>query len=290
VLASFQRGSAAMARIDEVRESAREPVTVLPPAPAVPARFRGAVSVRSLTFAYPGASRNALSDVSVDVPAGTTLGIVGPVGSGKSTLVSLLARLYDVPPGAVFLDGIDVDAVPLPALRAAFAFVPQDAFLFSDTLRANLEFAAAGAVAPERAPRAAAAAGLEEDLAAFPKGLDTVVGERGMTLSGGQRQRATLARALLSEASVLVLDDALSAVDTRTEARILDGLRDARRGRTAIVVAHRLSTIRDADRILVLDAGRVVESGTHATLVAGGGWYARTWNQQRLSAEIEDLA
>ena len=290
VLASFQRASAAMARLDEVCLQPEEPSTTLAPSPALPARFRGALATRGLTFAYPGTARLALEDVTVDVPAGSTLALVGPVGSGKSTLAGLFARLYDVPAGTVLLDGHDVDAIPLSRLRSAFAFVPQDGFLFSETLRENLAFGAREAPTPERVARAAHDAGLEDDLALFPLGLDTVVGERGVTLSGGQRQRATLARALLSDAPVLVLDDALSAVDTRTEARILDRLREARRGRTAVIVAHRLSTIRDADRIVVLDAGRVVESGTHEELARAGGWYERTWRLQRLSAEIEELA
>ena len=292
VLASFQRAAGAMQRLDEILLEPPEGASDAadPGSSALGARPRGEVEVRGLTFTYPGAERPALSDVSVRVPAGSTLALVGPIGGGKTTLVSLLARLYPVPDGTVFLDGVDVNRVPLDRLRAAFAFVPQDAFLFSESLRENLAYGVRGDPGPERLEAAAWAAGLDADLSSLPKGLATVVGERGLTLSGGQKQRATIARALVSEGSVLVLDDALSAVDTRTEAAILDRWRTARRGRTAIVVAHRLSTVRDADQVLVLDAGRVVERGTHESLVRAGGWYARTYGLQRLHAEIESLS
>jgi ATP-binding cassette subfamily B protein len=229
VLASFQRASAAMGRLDELFATPKEPATTLPAA-TPPARWRGELELRHLSFTYPGAHRPALDDVSVRVPAGTTLAVVGPVGSGKSTLVGLLARLRDVPPGTVFLDGLDVDAVPVDALRAAFAYVPQDGFLFSASVRDNVAY---GRATPpdDAAVRAALdAAGLASDLERMPEGMATVVGERGITLSGGQRQRVAIARALVTDAPVLVVDDALSAVDTRTEARILDGLRRARSG------------------------------------------------------------
>jgi ATP-binding cassette subfamily B protein len=289
VLASFQRASAAMQRIDEVLAEPVEAETRGGPAAAFPARPRGEIEVRGLDFAYPGSARRALSGVSLRVPAGGTLAVVGPVGSGKTTLLSLLARLHDVPEGTVFLDGVDVNRVPLPRLRASFAFVPQDGFLFSATLRENLAYGVRGEPDPARLERAARAAGLEDDLHSLPHGLDTVVGERGVTLSGGQKQRATIARALATDGAVLVIDDALSAVDTRTEERILEGLASERRGRTTVLSAHRLSTVRTADRIVVLDAGRVVESGSHEDLVLAGGWYARTWRLQRLHAEIEAL-
>lgn len=287
VLASFQRAAGAMQRIDEVLSEPTEAEVRGEAAGSVPARFSGDVEIRGLTFAYHGSTRPAVSDVSVRAPAGSTLAVVGPVGSGKSTLVSLLARLYEPPAGTVFVDGIDVTAIPLPRLRAALSFVPQDAFLFSDTIRANLAYGVREEPDSARVEGVAKAAGLSSDLATFSRGLDTVVGERGITLSGGQKQRATIARALLADGAILVLDDALSAVDTRTEEAILSGLETERRGRTTIVVAHRLSSVRRADRILVLDAGKVVESGTHDELVASGGWYARTWRLQRLHAEIE---
>ncbi len=288
-LASFQRASAAMGRIEEILKAPRE--ADIEPSDAGPvARSASGISIRGLTFRYPGVARAALENLSIEVPEGSTLAVVGPVASGKTTLVALLARLYDPPEGTVFIGGIDVRGFPLRELRGRLAVVPQDGFLFSDTIRANLEVGVHGAIDPARVERAAQAAGLADDLAAFPNGLDTIVGERGITLSGGQKQRATIARALLSDAPILVIDDALSAVDTRTEARILDGLRRERVGRTALLTAHRLSTIRDADQIIVLDGGHVAERGTHDELLAHGGWYARTWRLQRLHAEIEELA
>ncbi len=289
VVSAFQRSAAAMERIDEIFDVPDEP-TVLAEPGVEPDRFRGGLAVEGLTFRHGGAARDALQDVSFRIEPGQTLGLVGPVGSGKSTLLALLTRTYDPPAGAIHLDGHDIARVPVDDLRAAFAVVPQDAFLFSTTIERNLAYAVDGTLDPARARGALALAGLESDLEGFPKGLDTVVGERGLQLSGGQKQRVTIARALLREAPVLVLDDCLSAVDTHTEARILEGLRTEMRRRTAIVVAHRLSTVRNADRIVVLDAGRVIETGTHDELIEAGGWYAETYAQQRLEAELEDLA
>jgi ATP-binding cassette subfamily B protein len=286
VVSAIQRANAAIARIDEVFRTPVESAVTTEPA-AAPAAFRGRIEVTDLTFRYAGAATAALEGVSLGVPAGGTLALVGPVGSGKSTVLRLLTRSYEPPPGSIRLDGFDVTAVALERLRAAFAVVPQDPFLFSTTVLENLAYGAPEGVTPEKALAAAHVAGLDRDLADLPRGLDTLVGERGVTLSGGQKQRATLARALLRDAPVLLLDDALSSVDTETEARILARLQQTLRGRTVVVVAHRLSTIRHADAIVVLDAGRVAETGTHEELLARGAWYARTYAHQRLEARLE---
>ncbi|MDJ0521220.1 MAG: ABC transporter ATP-binding protein [Planctomycetota bacterium] len=289
VVSALQRSAAAMERIDEIFDRPAETSVATEPA-VVPELTRGAIRVSNLTFQHEASARPALEGVSFEIEAGSTCALVGPVGAGKSTLLSLLTREYEPPSGAIALDDVDITSIPLQRLRSAFAVVPQDAFLFSTTLHANLEYAVDGELTAARAREVLRIAGLDEELTGFPKGLDTVVGERGLQLSGGQKQRTTVARALLREAPVLLLDDCLSAVDTQTEARILDALREAMRRRTAIVVAHRLSTVRDANLIVVLDAGRVVEMGTHADLVKAGGWYAETYAEQRLEAELEGLA
>jgi ATP-binding cassette subfamily B protein len=233
---------------------------------------------------------------------GETLAIVGPTGSGKSTLISLLPRLYEPPRGTVFVDGVDVRDIPLLDLRGAIGFVAQEPFLFSDTLGANIALGLPNAdeddparagpsrleaeVAPGVA-EAAAIARLDKDVQGFPQGFGTLVGERGITLSGGQKQRAALARALATDPRILVLDDALSAVDTYTEEEILSRLRSVLRQRTSVIVSHRISTVREADQIIVLDAGRIVERGRHDELVALGGAYAELYRKQLLEEELE---
>ena len=248
--------------------------------------IRGAIEFRNLTFHY--GDREVLSDVSFFVNAGETVAIVGATGSGKSTLVNLLPRLQNPPRGTVFVDGHDVRDIPLSVLRGVIGFVPQEPFLFSDTLSDNVAFGVPGLKeeAPERIAAAASVAQLDKDVRDFPQGYGTMVGERGITLSGGQKQRTAIARAVVTDAPILILDDALSAVDTYTEEEILSRLRAVMRDRTAILISHRVSTVRDADQIVVLDRGRVVEKGTHDELIRRGGHYAELYKKQLLEEEL----
>jgi ATP-binding cassette subfamily B protein len=285
VFALVQRGAAAMRRINEVL--ATEPSIADRPDALELHEMRGEIEIRDLTFRYPGEAREpALRDLDLHVPAGSSLGVVGPVGSGKSTLASLVPRLFEVPDGHVFVDGIDVNRIRLRSLRSRIAMVPQDAFLFSMTVEDNVAY---GLAEPRRelVRRAAERAQLAKDLAELPDGFATVVGERGITLSGGQRQRVALARALALDPRILILDDTLSSVDAATEAAIQRSLAEVFGGRTVIVIAHRLSSVRACDQIVVLDAGRIVERGTHEALLARGGLYAGLARQQALESEGE---
>ena len=285
----LQRGTASWKRMQEVLDEVPAITDPVQPVRLDPKSIAGTVELRHLTFAFD--DRIVLDDVSLTVDAGSTVAIVGATGSGKTTLLSLLPRLLDPPPGTVWLDGVDITRLPLATLREAIAMAPQEPFLFSDTIEANIAFAPEIAGLPPEPRRvavesAAAAARLDKDLRDFPQGYDTRVGERGITLSGGQKQRTSLARALVTEPRVLILDDALSAVDTYTEDEILHHLRAVRRGRTCLIVSHRVSTVRDADLIVVLDRGRIVERGTHDALVAHGGAYAELHRRQLLEDEL----
>lgn len=331
VVSLYQRGSASMGRINKILRT--QPVVTVPAAGASLEGATGRVTFRDVTFAYPGAERPVLDGVSFEAEAGQTVALVGPTGAGKSTLIALLARLYDPTSGEVLLDGIPLTRVDPAELRRRIGMVPQDAFLFSDTIEGNIGLgiddravgaggadvasgragrrgalegagaAAPGATAEARAPiqpreavlRAAATAQLHDQIAEFPEGYRTMLGERGINLSGGQKQRATLARALARDPLILVLDDALSAVDTHTEAQILQDLRTELVGRTSFIISHRVSAVMNADQILVLDDGRIVERGTHPQLIAAGGTYARLLRRQMLeetlaSAESGEMA
>jgi ATP-binding cassette subfamily B protein len=287
----FQRGMASMKRLDEVWSV--EPEVLTTAGERVEAPVRGEIEIRHLTFSYDGAvvggSRPTLNDINLHVRPGETLGIVGRTGSGKSTLLALLMRTFEPPPGTIYIDGRPIESFPPTQLRQWIGAVPQETFLFSESIAENIRFGRAEATIDE-VNESAALAGLSGDVATFPQGLETLIGERGITLSGGQKQRTAIARALVRDPVILILDDSLSAVDTSTEEQILRALREIRKGRTALIVSHRVSSVKDADTIIVIDDGRIIERGTHDTLLDRGGYYANLYRRQTLEEEIEEIA
>jgi ATP-binding cassette subfamily B multidrug efflux pump len=299
VINLFQRGTASMGRIQSMLSEKPEVTDASVPAAGAPVEVRGEIEFCNLSFHYGdtliAAERGTghvhgdeavLKNVNLRVREGTSLAIVGPTGSGKSTLVSLIPRIYDATPGSVLIDGRPIREFPLAVLRKSIGFVPQETFLFSDTIRENIAFGAKRAT-DEDVRRAAEAADIADEIEAFPDGYNTLVGERGLTLSGGQKQRTAIARALIRSPRILVLDDALASVDTQTEDRILNHLREIMKGRTTIFISHRVSTVRNADRIAVLHDGQVVEYGTHEELIERRGYYTELYNKQLLEEELE---
>jgi ATP-binding cassette subfamily B protein len=282
VINIYQRGMASMGRMHQIMST--DTAIKDPANPVAITEIQGEIEFSNLTFAYEG-SQPSLMDINLRVAPGQALALVGPVGSGKSTLMNLIPRLLDAAPGSVLVDGHPIANIPLGLLRSSIGYVPQETFLFSETLADNIAFGVNGAP-PDDVETAAEEAGIAEDIAGFSKGFETIVGERGITLSGGQKQRMTIARAILRRPRILILDDALSSVDTYTEEKILRHLRAIMRGRTCIISSHRISTVKDADLIVVLDQGRIVERGTHDELLAKRGFYAELYDKQLLEEEL----
>ena len=286
VLNVIHRGTASWARLREVFCVVPEIISF--PAEQSPVRFNGEIEIRGLSFRYDERTLPVLNNLSLSIPAGSTVAIVGPTGVGKSTLVHLFLRLYPVPKGTIFMDGKDINDIPLEALRKNIAFVSQEVFLFSERLKDNILFGVGSEDSDidSRMREVARKSGLEGEIEQFPEKFDTMLGERGLTLSGGQRQRVGIARALILERPILILDDSLSSVDAETEELILRSIEEDMRQRTTILIAHRLSTVRNADHIIVLDNGSIIEQGCHEELVDRGGLYADIFRRQQLEESL----
>ena len=283
VINLFQRSMASMGRINAILSIG--PAIRGSERPADIERIKGEIEFRGLSFSYSGAIEPALKNIDLRILPGQTVAFVGAVGAGKTTLMNLVPRLLDAPPGQVLIDGVPIGEVPLKLLRSSIGYVPQETFLFSDSVASNIGFGVISP-SPEEVEQAAREAGIAEDIGEFPRKYDTLVGERGITLSGGQKQRTAIARALIRRPPVLILDDALSSVDTYTEEKILGHLRDVMKDRTSLIVSHRISTVKDADLIVVLDDGRIAERGDHEELIARGGLYAELYEKQLLEEEL----
>jgi ATP-binding cassette subfamily B protein len=283
----LQQGAASMNRLAKIMETVPD-IADGPDTDRSVTTIGGDIEFRDVTFTHKNAASPALSGISLKIDRGTTLAVVGYTGSGKSTLANLVPRLYDITGGALLIDGRDVRTIPLDVLRGSIGYVQQETFLFSDTLGENISYGTDNGT-EEHVRGAAEISQIVRDVDDFPKGFGTMLGERGITLSGGQKQRTSIARAVMRDPKILILDDALSAVDTFTEEEILRRLREVMRGRTSIIISHRISTVKDADQIIVLDDGRIAERGNHDALIALGGIYAELHEKQLLEEELENL-
>ena len=287
VINILQQGAASMGRLAKILDSEPEIRDTRKTDTSIN-EIRGNIEFRDVHFVHKGANRKSLNGIDLTVPAGTTLAVVGYTGSGKSTLVNMIPRMYDITSGEILIDGRNVKDIPLQLLRSHIGYVPQETFLFSDTISENISYGTDNGT-NEHVQEAAEISRIAHDVNDFPRGYATMLGERGITLSGGQKQRTSIARAVMRKPKILILDDALSAVDTYTEEEILKRLRAIMKGRTSIIISHRISTVKDADQIVVMNEGRIVERGTHETLVELGGIYAELHRKQLLEEELELL-